>query len=106
MIGIQILAILFVLWMTYFSFLHYRRREFSFWEFAFWQVIWIGLAAVVVFPKSVNFLLTTLKITRAFDLIVVAGIVTLFGITFRNYVIIRRTERRIEQFIRQQALKG
>jgi len=41
MIGIQIAAIIFVLWMTYFSYLHFRRKEFSFTEFIFWQIIWV-----------------------------------------------------------------
>jgi len=104
MIGIQILAILFVLWMTYFSFLHYRRREFTFWEFAFWQVIWIGLAIIVIFPSTIKFVFQTLGFSRAFDLLTVGGIVILFGATFRNYVLVRRTDRRLEELTRKVAL--
>lgn len=105
MIGVQVLAMLFVLWMTYFSFLHFRRREFTLWEFLFWQVIWIGLAVVIIFPGTVNIVLETLNIARAFDLIVVTGIVILFGVTFRNYVLLRRTERKVEELVREQAIK-
>ncbi len=105
MIGIQIAAILFVLWMTYFSYLHFRRKEFSFTEFIFWQIIWTGLTVVVIFPKSVDFILKKFSITRTFDLIVIVGIVILFGITFRNYVLLRRTERRLEELVRKEALQ-
>lgn len=104
MIGIQLLAILFVLWMTYFSYLHYRRREYSIWEYALWQMLWIGLAFVALRPHSVDFLLRSLKIPRAFDLVTMTAIVILFGITFRSYVILKRMEKRIEKFTRTQAL--
>lgn len=105
MIGIQILAILFVLWMTYFSYLHYRRREFSVIEFIFWMVVWIGLTVVVFFPHSVDYFLVKFSITSAFDLVVIVGIVVLFGITFRNYVLLRRTERKVELLVRELASK-
>lgn len=105
MIGIQILAILFVVWMTYFSYLHYRRREFSLFEFIFWQLMWVGLTVVVVLPKSVDFILKSFSISRTFDLVVIVGIVLLFGITFRNYVLLKRTERKVEEMTRQLAMK-
>lgn len=105
MIGIQILAILFVLWMTYFTYLHYRRKEFTRMEFAFWQLLWTALFGVVLFPSSVNFILNAFSITRTFDLLVVGGIVILFGVTFRNYVLQRRLEKRLEEFVRTEAIK-
>ena len=104
MIGIQIVAIIFALWMIYFSFLHLKRGEFKKIEFLLWQFLWLGLIVVVIFPNSVKFLLTTFKITRTFDLIVIVAIVILFGITFRNYVIIKRMEKRIEDFVRKESL--
>jgi hypothetical protein len=101
MIGVQILALLFVIWMTYFSYLHYRRREFSLYEFLFWQIMWVGLTIIVLLPKSVNFVLKTFSISRTFDFVVISGIVILFGITFRNYVLLKRTERKIEDLTRR-----
>lgn len=105
MIGIQILAILFALWMTYFTFLHYRRKEFNRFDALLWQVLWLGLIAVVVFPRSVTFILKTFSITRTFDLVVIVGIMALVGMTFRNYAIIKRLERRIEEDVRGDAMK-
>lgn len=105
MIGIQIVAIIFALGMTYFSFLHFRRKEFTLKELVLWMILWIGLIVVVIFPKSVEFLLKTFSITRTFDLVVIVGVVILFGITFRNYVIIKRMERKIENFVRKESLE-
>lgn len=106
MIGIQLLAILFALWMTYFTFLHYRRGEFGKSEVTLWMLLWIGLIAVVLFPHSLDFLLSAFHITRAFDLIVVVGIVVLFAVTFRNYVLLKRTEQRLEDLVRRNALEA
>lgn len=105
MIGIQILAILFALWMTYFTFLHFRRKEFGRVEATLWQVLWAGLIVVVIFPDSVRFILKTFSISRTFDLIVIIGIMILYGVTFRNYVILKRMERKVEDLVRSEALK-
>lgn len=104
MIGLQIVAILFALWMVYFSYLHFRRGEFNRVEFALWQLIWLGLIFVVIFPASVKFILKTFSITRTFDLVVIVGMIILFGITFRNYVLLRRVERRLEDIVRKESL--
>lgn len=104
MIAIQLVAILFALWMIYFTFLHFRRREFSKSEFIIWLVLWIGLIVVVIYPASVKFILTTFSISRTFDLVVIVGIIALYGITFRNYVLLRRVERKLEDVVRKESL--
>lgn len=105
MIAIQIIALLFVVWMTYFSFLHFRRREFTLTEYAFWQIIWLGLAIIVIFPATTRIITRTLGFYRAFDFLTVGGIIILFGVTFRNYVLLRRNDRRLEELTRKLALK-
>ncbi len=40
--AIQIIALLFVLWMTYFSFLHYRHESFPFGSFLFGRLYGSG----------------------------------------------------------------
>jgi hypothetical protein len=105
MIGLQIVAILFALWMMYFTHLHYRRREFNRLEFILWQVLWAGLLIVVIVPRSVQFILRAFSITRTFDLVVIVGVVTLFAVSFRNYVLLKRTERKVEDLTRKLATK-
>ncbi|MFH1822851.1 MAG: DUF2304 domain-containing protein [Patescibacteria group bacterium] len=105
MIGIQIVAIIFAFWMIYFTFLHFRRKEFDKKEMCLWQIVWLGLIIVVIFPRSVKFILEATSITRTFDLVVIIGMVILFGVTFRNYVISKRMEKKIEDFVRKEGLK-
>lgn len=105
MTSVQILGILFVLWMTYLTFFHFRRKEFTFWEYAFWQLAWLGLAVVIIFPKSTAFITRTFGFYRALDFLSVGAIVLLLGVTFRNYVLLRRLQRQLEDSIRRIALK-
>ena len=104
MIGLQFIAIIFALWMLYFSYLHYRRHEFTRTEFILWEVLWLGLTVVVILPHSVQFLLNAFSITRTFDFVVIVAIVVLFGITFRNYVLLKRLNNRLEHVVRQDRL--
>ena len=91
--------------MIYFSYLHYRRHEFKRVEFILWEILWLGLIIVVVLPHSVQFILRAFSITRTFDLVVIVGVVILFGITFRNYVLLKRLMRRLEEYVRNDAMK-
>ncbi|MFH1366685.1 MAG: DUF2304 domain-containing protein [Patescibacteria group bacterium] len=106
MIGIQIAALIFALWMIYFSYLHFRRAEFKKIEFLLWEILWLGLIMVVIFPKSVEFILKTFSINRTFDLVVIVGIVILYGVTFRTYVITKRIDKKVEKFVREESLKN
>ncbi len=106
MIGLQFVAIIFALWMLYFSYLHYRRHEFNRLEFIVWEILWIGLMVVVVLPNSVKFLLKAFSITRTFDFVVIAGIMVLFGLTFRIYVLQKRLDKKIQDLVRSSSLKN
>ena len=49
-LGIQVVGLFFAGFMTYFSFLHFKRKEFTPKEFTFWLVLWIVFAGVAIFP--------------------------------------------------------
>lgn len=103
-IGIQILAIIFALWMAYFTHLHFKRQELHRIEHIFWQALWIGLIGVVIFPKSINFALETLRINSTFDFVLVVGVTILFAIVFHNYITLKRLEKKFEELIRSDSL--
>lgn len=104
MIGIQIVAVLFALIMLYLSYLHFKRNEFKKTEFIFWTILWLGLILITLVPTSVNFIVNTFSFSRAFDFVVVVGIVVVFGVTFRNYIIVKRLQKKIEDYTREQSL--
>ena len=105
MIGIQIISITFTLIVLYFTYLHFRRKDFSGKEFLFWIVIWIGFLGVCLFPGYVSPHVQSLGFARLMDFVIVIALVLIFGVLFHNYFVVRKMEKRIEALVRKLALK-
>ena len=104
--GIQIITILFSVFMIYFSYLHLKRREFSARVFIIWFIIWTGLLIASFLPKTINIFLERLGISRAMDLFTIVGFIIIFGVVFRIFIIITKMENKIEEYVRKDALKN
>lgn len=104
-LGLQIIAILFSFAMIYFAVLHRRRGEIDKAEILLWVAIWIATIIIIVFPELLRKFAQTFFITRLFDLMVVGGFVLVIAMVARTYVSMRKMEKKLEEFIRDEALK-
>ena len=104
-LGIQILGILFGFFMMYYTFLHYKRKEFTIKEYSFWFVFWALFVVITLFPQILDPLLATLNIARALDFFIIAGFLFLIFITVYTYIIVRKNQKKLEEVVRQIALK-
>ena len=106
-LGIQILGILFALFMFYITFLHQRRREFTVKECIFWFGAWLCFLLLVIFPASLDFLISdVLNFSRRMDFFIVVGFMFLIGIVFHIYAIVRKTQNKIERVVRKIAIES
>lgn len=105
-LGIQILGVIFGLFMVYFTFVYFKRKEFSFWVLIFWEVLWLALIFVTLFPHSTNFFLEKLGLIRAMDFFMILGFIVVLGLSFYNYVLMNNLKRKLEQMVRQEALQN
>jgi hypothetical protein len=106
-IGIQILGVLFGLFMIYLTFLHRKRGEFTVKEGGAWILMWLGFIFFVLFPKIVDIYITKkLHFVRAFDFFVVLGFIVIFGIVFYMYGIVRINQNQMQEIVRKLAIKG
>jgi hypothetical protein len=105
MIPLQILSVLFALGALYFSYLHWRRKEFTALEFAVWVLMWIGFIVVALSPSTFSPYVQALGFARVMDFGVMIGFVVMFVILLYCYSVVKRLQRRIEQLIRELALK-
>jgi len=64
LIGIQIVGLIFGLIMIYFSYVYFRRKEFSPRDFIMWGAVWTAFIIAILFPQKLNIFLDTLKITK------------------------------------------
>ncbi|MBI2666645.1 DUF2304 domain-containing protein [Candidatus Woesearchaeota archaeon] len=101
---IQFLGVIFGIAMMYFTFLKYKRREINGGEVVIWFFGWIVLVAVALFPFALDSIIAPLHFYRRLDFFVVLGFFLLLGLGFFNYSSVKKMERKIEQFVREEAL--
>ncbi|MBR9705863.1 DUF2304 domain-containing protein [Candidatus Pacearchaeota archaeon] len=104
-LGVQIIGILFGFFMMYYTFLHYKRKEFRTGEYVFWLLLWALFIIVTLFPDFLDPIVKTFNFARTFDLFIIIGFVFLTGITFYMYTITRKNQNKIEQIVRRIAFK-
>ena len=104
-LGIQILGLLFGLFMMYYTFLQYKRREFTIKEYGFWFVFWAAFVVITLFPQILDPLLSTLNIARALDFFIIAGFLFMIFVLFYTYTIVRKNQKKLEEVVRSIAMK-
>ncbi|EKD75938.1 MAG: hypothetical protein ACD_43C00272G0008 [uncultured bacterium] len=104
MMNIQVLASIFGLVMAYLSFLHYKRKEFNRYQFIIWEVLWCSFIVVTLLPDRFNLITEKLGIARAFDLFAIGAFIVIMFLTFHNYLLITKLEKRLEDRVRTNTL--
>ena len=104
-LGIQIAGTCFGLFMVYYSYLHFKRKEFTIKEFIVWLVLWLAFIFISLFPSTVDFIVKKLNLTRAMDLFIILGFMVLLFVFFYTYSLVRVNQRKIEQIVRKIARK-
>jgi len=104
-LGIQIIGILFGLFMIYYTFLNYKRKEFTLKEFSLWSVFWILFMFIAAFPYYLDPIVKTFGFLRALDLLVICGFLFLSTAIFYTYTVVRKNQKQMEKLVREIAIK-
>jgi len=102
-IGIQIVGVLFGLFMVYLTFLHQKRKEFNTNEYFFWIFSWTIFIIIAIFPKILAPFVEGLKLGRIMDLLTIFGFLFVIGLLFNNYTNLRKTNKKVEEIVRKVA---
>lgn len=104
-LGIQIAGFLFGLFMIYYSFLSYKKKEFTMKEFGFWLFVWAFFIIIAIFPYVLDPIVKSLSFARTFDLLVISGFIFLIALIFYTYTIARKNQKQTEAIVRAIAMK-
>jgi len=104
-LGIQIIGILFGIFMIYYTFLKYKRTEFTVKEYSVWLGIWVLFLVVSVFSPFFEPVVEALGFVRTLDFLIILGFMFLIGITFYTYTLVRRNQHRLENIVRRMAME-
>lgn len=104
-LGVQIIGVLFSLFMIYYTFLHFKRKEFTLKEFGFWFVSWAAIIVFALFPSTLDPIAKNFGFARIMDLVIVVGFIFLIGVITYTYTIVRKTQNKIEEIVRKVSIK-
>ncbi|HLC75333.1 MAG TPA: DUF2304 domain-containing protein [Candidatus Nanoarchaeia archaeon] len=104
-LGVQVLGIIFALFLMYFTFLNYKRKEMGAAELTFWSALWLLFVYVILFPYSLSAIADSLHLVRLMDLFTILAFMFLIALTFYNYMMTMHTKKKMEQIVRAIALR-
>lgn len=102
---IQFLGVVFGMSMMYFTFVKFKRHELGKWELITWFSGWTLLIIIGLAPFVLDPLIHPLNFYRRLDFFVVVGFFVLLGLGFFNYSTVKKMEKKVERFVRQEALR-
>ncbi len=105
-LGIQVLGILFGIFMIYYAFLNFKRKEFKATEFIIWIVVWILFITAAASPNLFDFFIKgNLGLKRPLDFYIIIGFMFLIALGFHAYSIAKKNKSKIEKLVREIAFK-
>src|SRR3989344_6497403 len=104
-LGIQIGGFLFGLFMIYYSFLNYKRKEFTVKEVSFWILLWAIFILIALFPFLLDPIIKPLGFFRAFDFLIMAGFLFIIAAIFYTYTVTRKNQKQVESVVREMAIR-
>ncbi|MBI2541641.1 DUF2304 domain-containing protein [Candidatus Woesearchaeota archaeon] len=104
-LGIQIAGLLFGLFMLYYSFLNYKRKEFTVREFGFWLLLWVIFITIALFPFILDPIVKKIGFLRALDLLTIGGFLFMIVAIFYTYTLTRKNQKQLESVVRTIAMK-
>jgi len=104
-LGVQLLGLGFGVFMMYYTFLHFKRKEFTPAEFGVWFCLWIALLVASLFPQWLDLITMKLDFKRTFDLLVVGGFVVLSWLFFSTYTKLKLVQDKLERLVKELAKK-
>ena len=104
-LGIQIAGLLFGLFFLYYTFINYKRNEFTAKEFALWVIAWIAVIVIAFFPALLDPIVKYGGFFRALDVLIVSGFLFLIAAIFYTYTITRKNQKQVETIVRAIAIK-
>ncbi len=101
----QVLLLAFVLVALVKVIYSYQQRRLAPLDVLFWGLVWMGTAAIIIFPDVTSFVAHLLGIGRGADLIIYASLLISFYLIFRLYVALTRLEQEVTELVRAIALE-
>lgn len=102
---IQLIGLIFALFMLYLNFIRYKKKEFTIKEYIFWLLLWVIFIIIMLFPWVLDPVVEKFKFARTLDLLIVISFIFLIGSNFYTYTVVRKTQKKVEDLVRKIAFE-
>ena len=99
------MGLVFALFMMYYSFVHYQRKEFDRNAYLLWQGVWALFAIMILYPSMLAPLQSTLQLQRMLDLLFILGLGFVLSSTYYNFILLKKMQKKLEKLVRNIAEK-
>lgn len=104
-LGIQIIALFFGLFMFYLAYLSWKKNEINKIEMFFWAAVWTIFLIVTLFPSLLNNIIREVHVVRVMDFLMILTFMVLTFFVFRNRISNKKIETKIEELVRKISIK-
>lgn len=105
MLVIQVILILFFLFVIGSVIQRYRVGDLSWRAAAFWILFWIAAGVIVIEPNATFYVAHLVGVGRGADVVVYVALVIIFFILFQFILKLTRLERNLTKVVRELALR-
>lgn len=98
---IQILIVLFIVYVVYRLVVKLNKRELTMQVFILWLIFWLIVGFAVVIPDSLSYIASKVGVGRGVDVAVYIAVLTLFYIVFRIFIRLEKMEKNISEIVRK-----
>ena len=106
MLLIQFIGVLFGLFAAYFTYMHFKRNEFGKSIYLFWEMVWILLILISIFPNYLEPIVFRMSFARTLDMLTISGILLGIATSFYAFTVSLRNRKKLEEIVRKLAHKN
>ena len=102
---IQIVILLFVLYVWLRLYLKFKKGELLLREFVEWFALWLLVALVTILPDAASYVANLLGVGRGADLVVYLALLLIFYLLFKIFLRLEKSEPQFTKVVREMALR-
>ncbi len=102
---IQVLVMIFAVYLIIKVIFNFKREKISLGEFIFWEILWILLIVLAAFPGNFNVLAEKIGVSSIFNLIIYISIILLFFLVYKLYTKSEEQREEITKLVREITLE-
>ena len=102
----QILILIFIAIVLYKAVRRLIKKDISALLFAVWLLFWLAIAAINIYPESMNIIARALGVGRGVDIVIYVSVFVMFYWLFRTNLRLNEVDRKVSKLVSKVAVEN